>query len=152
MLFQRRETMFRKTVGIAVTSVAAFLVLFLSFWTFAEQASKEPPEEMMLDNTCYKSDLKGPVPFSHLNHSEDYDIACNQCHHVYENGENVWREGDPVDKCSSCHSPLESKGEVKKLKLAFHKSCKGCHKRMVKEGIAEDAPYRRCNDCHQKKS
>jgi len=111
----------------------------------------EPPDEMLLDYQGYKSDRKGPVPFSHEDHAEDYEIACTECHHEYKDGKNVWTEEKPVKKCVECHHPMKSEGKVKKLKLAYHKNCRNCHKAMVKSGASEDAPYRKCGDCHQDK-
>jgi hypothetical protein len=110
-------------------------------------SGSEMPVEMMIDNQGYKSDKKGPVPFNHQAHSEDYGLSCDECHHVYESGKNVWEEGDEVQKCKECHDPKESKGDVKKLQLAFHRNCKDCHK----ESGSDDAPYRKCYACHQKK-
>lgn len=85
-----------------------------------------------------------------MDHSESYEVACRECHHDYKDGKNLWEEGDPVKKCSECHSPLKSEGNVKRLQLAYHKNCKTCHRKLVKEGISEEAPYRRCTDCHEK--
>lgn len=112
----------------------------------------EMPEFIELDQDLYGADRKGPVPFEHEVHTEFFEVACEECHHVYEEGENVWEEGDPVQKCSACHDPLESEGEVKNLRLVFHRNCKGCHMQLKKEGISEDAPYRRCSGCHQRQS
>ncbi|MFW6147910.1 MAG: cytochrome c3 family protein [Thermodesulfobacteriota bacterium] len=89
---------------------------------------------------------KAAVEFDHKKHV-DAQLACTQCHHVYEDGKNVWKEGDPVQKCSACHDPEESKGNVKKLMLAFHTNCMGCHKEMDKAGKTT-GPTRKCNDCH----
>jgi len=124
----------------------AILAAFMIVPVFGFSGS-EMPEEMMIDNEGYKSDRKGPVPFSHQTHAEDYGLSCDECHHVYESGKNVWEEGDEVQKCTTCHDPKESKGDVKKLQLAFHRNCKNCHR----ESGSEDAPYKTCYGCHQKK-
>jgi len=135
--------------GILFFAVCLVL-LALCLPTSAQET--EIPEELLLDHHVYKRDRKGPVEFSHGDHAEAYEVECTECHHVYKNGKNVWKEGDPVANCGDCHDPLKNNGKVKNLRLAFHKNCKGCHKRLVKEGIVENAPYRRCSDCHERKS
>ena len=107
------------------------------------------PEEITL-GAGFDTLKKGPVKFTHKKHAEDYKIACEDCHHVYKDGKNVFKQGDPVQKCSACHDPAESKGNVKKLMLAFHKNCQGCHKDLEKAG-KPTGPTRKCNDCHEKK-
>lgn len=130
----------------------AFLMILFSVCLvyFARDLSAvDPPEDMMIKNEGYKPDRKGPVIFSHLNHAEDYEVSCMQCHHQYRDGENVWIEGDSVKKCVACHSPVENRGRVKKLSIAFHKNCKTCHRNLAREGISKDAPYKKCTDCHE---
>ena len=107
------------------------------------------PEKIVISNEGYKSDKKGPVNFDHRKHSADFGAKCTDCHHVYKNGKNVWKEGDPVQKCSACHNPEKKQGNADKLQNAFHKNCKDCHKEVDKAG--KKAPYRKCNDCHEKK-
>jgi hypothetical protein len=126
-----------------------FLIVLAAFFLFPIFAfsGSEMPEKIVIDNKGYKSDRKGPVPFNHQAHAEDYGIACDECHHVYQNGKNVWEEGDEVQKCSACHDPKESKGDVKKLQIAFHTNCRNCHK----ESGSEDAPWKTCYGCHKKK-
>jgi predicted nucleic acid-binding Zn ribbon protein len=110
------------------------------------------PDTIMIDNQGYKADKKGPVKFTHKAHTVDHKVACTECHHKYENGKNVWKEGDPVKKCADCHSPLKKQGKVIKLKNAYHKNCKNCHKKLIKAGKTKKAPFKKCNDCHAKKS
>ena len=107
----------------------------------------DAPEKIVLDDKGYASRKKGPVPFNHQAHAEDYGAACDDCHHVYKNGKNVWEEGDEVQKCSQCHDLRESKGDVKKLQIAFHSNCRTCHK----ESGSKEAPYKTCYGCHKKK-
>jgi hypothetical protein len=41
--------------------------------------------------------------FTHKTHTIDYEVPCAYCHHVFEDGKNVWQQGMPVQKCSECH-------------------------------------------------
>ena len=108
------------------------------------------PDEINIKADAFPKHKKGPVKLTHKKHNVDYKIACADCHHVYKEGKNIYKEGDPVQKCSACHDPVESKGKVKKLMLAYHKNCMGCHKALEKAG-KETGPTKKCNDCHQKK-
>ena len=111
---------------------------------------QEFPDEILIDNKIYKTDRKGSVYFTHTEHAESYVDACDACHHDYKDGENVWEEGQYVQKCSACHDPQKRNGNVRKLNIAYHKNCKGCHKMLAEEGDTE-APYRQCTDCHAKR-
>jgi len=123
-------------------------VMFASVGALSAEECADAPDEIMIDNEGYGSDKKGPVKFTHKKHAEEYDTACADCHHVFEDGKNVWKEGDPVQKCSECHAYEKSEGDAKKLQLAFHANCKNCHKDAYKAG-KKDAPFRKCNDCHE---
>ena len=108
------------------------------------------PDEISVYSDAFKRHKKRPVKLSHKKHNVDYKIACTECHHVYEAGKNVYKEGDPVQKCSGCHDVKKSEGKKKKLNLAYHRNCQGCHKELKKAG-KKTGPTRKCNDCHQKK-
>ena len=51
-------------------------------------------------------------------------------------------------KCGECHDPAKSEGNVKKLMVAFHKNCQGCHTEKSKEGI-KVPDKKKCKECHQ---
>lgn len=108
------------------------------------------PNEFSIKSDAFETHKKGGVKFSHTKHTVDYKVACTECHHVFKEGKNVFKQGDPVQKCAACHDPVESKGKVKKLMLAYHKNCQGCHKELEKAG-KPTGPTRKCNDCHEKK-
>ncbi|UCH06917.1 MAG: cytochrome c3 family protein [Deltaproteobacteria bacterium] len=108
------------------------------------------PDEISIHSKAFETHKKGPVNLSHKKHNVDYKIACTECHHVYEGGKNVYKEGDPVQACSECHDPVKSEGNVKKLMLAYHKNCQGCHKDLEAAG-KPTGPTKKCNDCHAKK-
>jgi len=123
----------------------------LLFFTVGALTAADVPDEVMLENAGYKKDKKGPVKLTHKKHSEDYKVGCTDCHHDFKDGKNVWKEGDPVEKCSACHDPLKKQGKTKKLQNAYHRNCKNCHKKLKKEG-KETGPFKKCNDCHAKKA
>jgi hypothetical protein len=139
--------MYKKFKGVLMILFAALLLPYMN-----ELSAVDEPQDITIENEGYKPDRKGPVSFSHTNHAQDYEVSCLDCHHNYQDGKNVWKEGDPVKKCVECHSPLKNSGKTKKLSIAFHKNCKTCHRNLAKEGISKDAPYKQCTDCHEKKS
>ena len=124
----------------------------LLFVTVGVLTAADVPDKVTIENKGYKADKKGPVNLNHKKHSADYKVACDNCHHEYKDGKNVWKEGDPVKKCSACHDPLAKKDKADKLQIAYHKNCKDCHKALVTEGKSKTAPFKKCNDCHEKKS
>lgn len=130
----------KQRTWILLITLAAFL--FLPFFALSESGKGDI---MLINNDGYKNKKKGPVPFTHDDHSESYGFSCDECHHVYEMGRNIWEEGDEVQRCKDCHDPRESKGKVSKLQIAFHNKCKDCHK----ETGSDTAPYRTCYGCHK---
>ena len=118
----------------------------LTFVAVGALTAANVPDEITIENQGYKSDKKGGVKFSHKKHNADYKVTCAECHHDYQGGKNVWKEGDTVKKCGDCHDPEAKKGKVDKLQNAYHKNCKNCHKEK-----GEKAPFKKCNDCHEKK-
>ena len=145
---QKRKVCFAGILAF-IFCVELVLLFVTAGFTYAGEV-QEVPDEIYIDNTIYKADRKGSVYFSHTEHAEGYVDACNACHHEYKDGQNVWQEGQPVRKCSSCHDPLKRNGNVRKLNIAYHLECKGCHKKVAKEGSTK-APYRQCTDCHAKR-
>ena len=134
---------------LTLVIVALTGLLFIAAGALTAGDVPDVPDEVTIENEGYKKDKKGPVKLSHKKHTEEYKVACTDCHHDYQDGNNVWKEGDPVQKCSACHNPLKKEGEVKKLQNAYHRNCKNCHK-ALEEG--KKAPFKKCTECHQKKS
>ncbi len=122
-------------------------------------AEQKAPEVMEIQAKLWKTHTKGPVKFEHKKHAEEYKIKCENCHHVYENGKNVWKEGDKVQKCMECHNEPTIKGEKKlpedkqklNLKLAFHNNCQGCHRDLKKKDKEKYSKIpTTCIKCHTK--
>jgi len=136
----------KKFLTLLTIVLSGFLFLSVGILVAADV-----PDEVVLENEGYAKDKKGAVKLSHKKHSADYKVACTDCHHVYKDGKNVWKEGDPVQKCSECHNPEAKEGDAMKLQNAYHKNCKDCHKALQAEG-KPTGPFKKCNDCHEKKS
>jgi hypothetical protein len=136
------------TVGLMVALTG---LLFLAVGVLTAAEAPKPPDKILINNKGFKRILKGPVLFQHKKHSVDYKLACTECHHNYENGKNVWKEGDPVKPCRDCHNPLKKVGKIPKLQNAYHKDCKNCHRDLAKAG-KKTGPFKKCNECHEKKS
>jgi hypothetical protein len=122
-------------------------------------AETEAPDVITLQSELWSEHTKSPVTFSHNKHSREYGVKCTDCHHVYRDGKNTFKEGDKVQKCMECHNEPTIKGEKKlpedkqqlNLKLAYHNNCQGCH-RVLKQ--KDRAKYGKipttCIKCHPK--
>jgi len=101
--------------------------------------------EIYIDNvSAYNRKNRAAVYFSHENHMETFE--CLDCHHNYQNGENVLDE-DELDedgsaRCAACHS----KDASIELRTAYHRQCIGCHRQVNKQEAAR-LPIT-CGDCH----
>lgn len=116
-------------------------------------AGSAPPEIIVIHSQVWPEKKYEDSKFPHKKHATELQITCKECHHRYENGGNVWKEGDPVATCESCHtSPKTGKAlkdappEEQKLSLynAFHRNCLNCHKEQAKGPT-------KCIECHNKK-
>lgn len=107
------------------------------------------PEEILLDNTeTFQNKQRTAVMFQHGLHMEGFE--CLDCHHQYENGENVLDEADLEEDadnvaCASCHGEDSDLG----LRKAFHRQCVGCHMKLRKQG--QDTGPELCGECHPEK-
>lgn len=144
----------RRNLIAACLALSALFMFVAAFVVIAADV----PETIVIESSLWPNPTKGLVTFSHQKHSTDYKVACTECHHKYENGTNVWKEGDPVKKCDECHTEPTIKREKKlpedqkklNLKLAFHNNCVGCHKAYKKEHKGSKPPTS-CSKCHPKK-
>ena len=131
--------------------LACLMFLTVSALTASEKKPAGAPDDLMIENAGYKTDKKGPVKLTHKKHAEEYKVDCLQCHHKYEDGKNVLKKGDPIEKCAACHDPKKKQGKTLKLNVAYHKNCKNCHKEINKKDPNKKPPFKKCNGCHQKK-
>lgn len=139
---------------MAICVSAAFLFAASDFKTvinaFAEETENESEnlDTIVINNLDYEKDRKGPVIFPHLRHARDDKILCWECHHVYEDGKNVYEPWGETYACIDCHDPYEEFDHIPRLQTAYHLCCKTCHE---KRKIYGDEPlaYRKCNRCHE---
>ena len=81
----------------------------------------------VVDNEGFLKKQRPTVVFRHDEHNESAQIEdCNECHHVYENGEKLEDESSEDQSCDDCHDEKRS-GDAPGLRKAFHSNCKGCH-------------------------
>ena len=123
-------------------------------------------DEIQLDNKYQNPKGYEASLLTHKKHSQEYKnekgepIKCSDCHHVYKDGKNSWKEGDHVDKCVKCHSStqnlspskankLSKEEQVKELSWAFHENCYNCHKAVKAVNKDANAP-KSCAKCHKK--
>jgi predicted CXXCH cytochrome family protein len=131
---------------LAILGVMVSIAMFVGVGALI---AADAPDEIAIKSKAFETYKKAAVNLSHKKHAVDYKIACSECHHVYKEGKNVFKEGDPVQECSACHDPDKSEGKKVKLMLAFHKNCQGCHKDLQKASKPA-GPTTKCNDCHAK--
>jgi len=147
-----------KKRALLVLIISAMGVAFLYAGVFATQ---QACDAITMDSPVFEKHKKALVTFTHKKHNVGYKIPCADCHHVYKDGKNVWKEGDEVKKCMACHSeakaPKAKEGEPKLSKAekikkyyysAIHENCVGCHKALKKE--AKPTGPTACKECHPK--
>jgi len=142
----------KKISPFIVTIMSLILLLGGSFWMSQADEKKcvsteqtEPPTGELLLTSPFKM-KKPPMKFDHGKHVAD-KIACTECHHVYEDGKNVWHQGDVVQPCCACHME-KTENNVPSLERAFHTNCRDCHRDLQKEGKVS-GPYKKCTECHK---
>jgi len=140
---------------LTLAGVAAALLLNVAV---SSADTQQVPDEVTIESKLWTENKYGPAKFTHKKHAEEYKINCTDCHHVYKDGKNVWKQGDNVQTCNACQTCAktgkalkDASAEEKKLSLynAFHDNCKGCHTKYNKEKQTKAAPTK-CTDCHKK--
>jgi cytochrome c553 len=104
---------------IAIAIVFAFAAAIMMGSGAIAQTTKsgDVKDTLEIKDPLFKKAKKSAVKFTHKQHSVDLKIKCTECHHVIKDGKNVWKEGDKVAMCSSCHkSPTKNEGKTLSLK------------------------------------
>jgi hypothetical protein len=147
-----------KKRSLLVLTAAALGVVFIFALAYATQ---QAPDTITMESKLFPKHTKSLVTFNHKKHNVDCKIACVDCHHVYKDGKNVWKEGDAVQKCDACHTEAKAPtgadapklSQAEKIKAyyysAIHENCVGCHKDLKKADPAKVIPTK-CAECHPK--
>lgn len=136
--------MMRSRVKIILT--LCLTIAICAAFSLAYAATKAPEGDLLIHSKdVFKEFKQGPVKFPHVKHKA---IKCEDCHHDFKDGKNVWKEGQEVKKCAACHK-LEAEGKVAKLEKAYHDNCVNCHKK-AKADNKPTGPIA-CTKCHEKK-
>jgi hypothetical protein len=123
----------RKRIGFVLIASALTVLFFLP--AFSQE------DMVVVDSEGFNKKQRPPAVFRHDEHNEMALIEeCNECHHVYENGDRLEDESSEDSSCSECHEEKGS-GNQLGLKKAFHTNCKGCHHENKKGPIM-------CGQCH----
>jgi hypothetical protein len=143
-----------RKLSLLVFGLAALVIVLLCA---AVQATQEASETITMNSGVYAKHTKALVTFTHKKHHVDYKVSCSDCHHIYEDGKNVWKQGGEVKKCEACHTEAKApKGDktpkaekiVKYHYSAIHANCQGCHKALKTAGKATGPTT--CAGCHPK--
>ena len=98
----------------------------------------------VVEGDGFEKQRRPSAVFRHDDHNETAGIEeCNECHHVYENGEKLEDESSEDQRCADCHSEANA-GSRPGLRKAFHLNCKGCHQSEKKGPIM-------CGECHRRR-
>jgi len=141
--------LYKNRIYAGLVFIAYFLLVMFIPNLVSYSSLYAQDDDIYIENTAsYHNKSRPEVYFSHENHMESYD--CLDCHHDYQNGENVLDEdeleNDESAGCASCHTKEASID----LKTAYHRQCMGCHRR-VNQQEADNSPIT-CQDCHSRRS
>jgi hypothetical protein len=120
-----------------------FLLATVLFSALAALSAYSQEEMIIIDNSVFNNPRRTPSVFRHDEHNETAELEeCNECHHIYEEGEKLEDESSEDSRCLDCHEKKGS-GNGLGLRKAYHTNCKGCHLEKKKGPVM-------CGECHIK--
>ena len=120
-----------------------FLLAIVLFSGIAVISGYSQEEMTIVDNSVFDSPMRTPSVFRHDDHNQAAEVEeCNECHHIYEDGQKMEDESSEDSRCADCHE-TEGSGNILGLRKAYHTNCKGCHLEKKKGPIM-------CGECHIK--
>lgn len=128
-------------------TLLSWLLVAFSFSLFTFAQAQE--EIYRIEYTDIFGKLRRPaIDFAHEDHAEALgDLGCGACHHAPDEktGKLIYIEDEEVS-CGECHG-RKAEGGTPALREAFHLSCTGCHRAMIKEKDVFKGPTT-CGECH----
>jgi hypothetical protein len=118
------------------------LILILpALWALPISPALSQEDMQVVDEDGFQTRRRPPAVFRHDLHNEAAEIEeCNECHHLYEDGQKLEDYSSEDQLCSDCHSEQTS-GSQPGLRKAFHLNCKGCHLEKKRGPVM-------CGECH----
>jgi hypothetical protein len=117
------------------------MLVLPALWVLMVLPAVSQEDLAVIEDAGFQKRQRPPAIFKHDVHNENAEIeACNECHHLYENGEKLEDESSEDQLCSECHGE-KSHGKQPGLRKAFHLNCKGCHLEKKTGPIM-------CGECH----
>ena len=105
-----------------------------------------PEDKKMVKEFTHKAHaekyLKGNGKYSHNPYKDEF--TCVACHSGAKDAGEITKE----NVCEGFERAFKETGGAKKFQNYFHKTCKGCHKAMKKDG-KKTGPVS-CKGCHKK--
>ncbi len=84
------------------------LLLFLmvpALWAILVLPALSQEDMAVVKDDGFQKRQRPPAVFKHDYHNETAELEeCNECHHIYENGEKQEDESSEDQLCSDCHS------------------------------------------------
>lgn len=113
-------------------------------------AADKGPADMVLQAEKDKAKKPKPAVFPHAKHQEIAE--CGECHHSAKDGKQVpYEEGQEIGKCEDCHYKGSDMPEkLDSYKMAAHKNCRDCHKKVIEEKPELAEKWKKCMPCHPK--
>jgi hypothetical protein len=125
-----------KNKAVIALMISAVMVLVLG-------SAYSQDNMMHVDSSVFSNPQRDAAVFRHDEHNDIAEIdACNECHHIYEDGKKLEDESSEDEQCMDCHK-AKSSGNTPSLRKAYHANCKGCH-------LAKEKGPIRCGNCHVK--
>jgi len=138
---------------VLLSGLLGVVILYLTSCTGAAHI---PPDKAMIT----LMPKFGPVRFSHLRHSSELNIACQDCHHAITD-----TDTGEIQGCHACHQaegyrvaavrPIDKQQQASQndpkpasAKQVLHGLCMGCHARRAGQNMPS-GPSDSCRDCHE---
>ena len=119
----------------AVILISVLISILFVLPTLAQE------DMVVVEGDSFEKQRRPSAVFRHDDHNDTAEIEeCNECHHVYENGERLADESSEDQRCVDCHAEKAS-GNQPGLRKAFHLNCKGCHQSKRQGPVM-------CGECH----
>jgi len=90
-------------------SAVILAIALIPFFMILPAVGQE--DMVVVEGDSFENQRRPAAVFRHDDHNESAEIEeCNECHHVYENGERVADESSEDQRCAECHTEEAMQG------------------------------------------